>query len=96
MFKKIASTFNEYPRFLLIPFFALYITERFNVGMTEVSFLFSINSAGNIIGGLIGGALVDKYGRKKLILFGLTVSGIYYLFRLNFIDSFILHIKNLF
>ncbi|MBY9014017.1 MAG: MFS transporter, partial [Candidatus Lokiarchaeota archaeon] len=88
MFKKITSTFNEYPRafkvltlatfidmlggFLLIPFFALYITQRFNVGMIEVGFLFSINSAGNIIGGLIGGALADKYGRKKLILFGLT------------------------
>ena len=92
MFKKITSTLNEYPRafkvltlatfidmlggFLLIPFFALYITARFTVGMVEVGFLFSINAAGNIIGGLIGGALADKYGRKKLILFGLTVSGI--------------------
>ena len=92
MFKKIKATFGEYPSafkvltlatfidmlggFLLFPFFALYITERFNVGMTEVGLLFSINSAGNIIGGLIGGALADKYGRRTLILFGLIVSGI--------------------
>ena len=92
MFKKFKVTYREYPRafrvltlatfidmlggFLLMPFFALYITERFHVGMTEVGLLISINSGGNIIGGLIGGALADKYGRRSLILFGLIVSGV--------------------
>ncbi len=92
MFAKFKHTFSEYPKsfkvltlatfidqlgtFLLFPFFAIYITWRFKVGMTEVGFILSIFSAGNIIGGVIGGALADKYGRRKILLFGLVVSGL--------------------
>ena len=92
MFTKIKRTYNEYPNafkvltlatfidrlgaFLLFPFYSLYITEHFGVGMIEVGFLFSIFAAGNLFGGTIGGALADKYGRRAMILFGLVVSGI--------------------
>ena len=62
--------------FFLFPFYSLYITEHFGVGMVEVGFLFSIFAAGNLFGGTIGGALADKYGRRAMILFGLVVSGI--------------------
>ena len=62
--------------FLLYPFYALYITEHFGVGMTHVGFLFSIFSVGNIVGGMIGGALADKYGRRLMVLIGLVTSGI--------------------
>jgi MFS family permease len=91
MLSRVKISFKEYPAafkvltlatfidmlgtFLLYPFFALYLTARFNVGMTEVGFLFSIFSAGNILGGMMGGALADKYGRRKIILLGLCVSG---------------------
>jgi MFS family permease len=60
---------------MLYPFFALYTTLRFNVSMLEVGMLFSIFSAGSILGGLIGGALADKYGRRKMLLLGLCMSG---------------------
>jgi len=92
MFTKIKLVYKEYPNsfkvlvlatfidrlgtFLLFPFFALYITEHFGVGMIQVGFLFSIFSAGDIFGGIIGGALADKYGRRILILFGLVISGV--------------------
>ncbi len=92
MFTKIKNTYKEYPKafkvltlatfidmlgsFLLYPFYALYITEHFGVGMVEVGYLFSILSVGNIIGGVIGGALADKYGRRAMVLIGLVVSGI--------------------
>ena len=62
--------------FLLIPFYALYITEHFGVGMTQVGFLFSLFAVGNIIGGMIGGALADRYGRRLMVLIGLVASGI--------------------
>jgi MFS family permease len=91
MLNKIKNIYNEYPNafwvltlatfidmlgsFLLYPFYALYITSRFGVGMIEVGFLFSIFSVGNIFGGVIGGALADKYGRRAMILIGLVVSG---------------------
>ncbi|GAJ24720.1 unnamed protein product, partial [marine sediment metagenome] len=52
--------------FLLFPFFAVYIIERFGVGMTQVGFLFSMFAGGSIIGSTLGGALADKYGRPLL------------------------------
>jgi MFS family permease len=92
MFKKLKHLFTEFPNtfkvltfatfidrlgsFLLFPFFSFYITNHFGVGMTEVGLLFSIFSAGNIIGGMIGGVLADKYGRRAIILIGLIVSGL--------------------
>ena len=92
MLEKIKIAYNEYPSafkvlvlatfidrlgfFLLFPFFALYMTAHFNVGMIEVGILFSIFSAGNIIGGVIGGALADKYGRRAMLLIGLIASGL--------------------
>ena len=82
MFTKIKRTYKEYPaafkvlilatfidrlgNFLLFPFFALYITDRFGVGMVEVGLLFTIFAAGNLFGSTIGGALADKYGRRKM------------------------------
>jgi MFS family permease len=92
MFTKFKRSYNEYPGtfkvlvlatfidrmgfFLLFPFFALYMTAHFNVGMIQVGILFSIFSAGNIIGGIMGGALADKYGRRAMILVGLIGSGV--------------------
>lgn len=92
MLTKIKTSYKEYPNafkvlvlasfidmlggFVLYPFFALYITERFGVGMTQVGFLFAAFAAGNILGSMVGGALADKYGCRVMILIGLVVSGI--------------------
>ncbi len=92
MFSKIKNSYHEYPNpfkvlvfatfidrlgsFLLFPFFALYITDHFGVGMTQVGFLFMVFSAGSIIGSGIGGALADKYGRRAMLLLGLVASGV--------------------
>ena len=62
---------------LIYPFFALYVTARFKVGLTEVGMLLGAMTAGGIIGGLIGGWLTDKIGRKNIILFGLLISGLF-------------------
>ncbi len=61
---------------LLFPFFALYITEKFSVGMTQAGILIGISSLSGIIGSTIGGALTDRFGRRKLILFGLVFSAV--------------------
>ena len=92
MFKIIKKGYKEYPKpfkvlvfatfidrlggFLLFPFFAVYIIERFGVGMTQVGFLFAMFAGGSIIGSTIGGALADKYGRRSMVLLGLISSGI--------------------
>lgn len=105
MFGKIKRVYNEYPNafkvltlatfidmlgsFLLYPFYALYITAHFGVGMTEVGILFSIFSAGNILGGVVGGALADKYGRRVMVIIGLVVSGIGSIF-MGLVDDLVL------
>jgi MFS family permease len=59
---------------LLFPFFALYITHRFGVGMTQAGVLLGMMSLFGLFGSTIGGALTDKFGRKRIILFGLVFS----------------------
>ncbi len=59
---------------LMFPFFALYITSKFHVGMTDAGILLGILSFSGIIGSMIGGGLTDRFGRRKPILFGLVFS----------------------
>ena len=92
MFARLNKIYHEVPRLfwvvvvvsfidriggtLLFPFFALYITQKFNVGMTEAGVLLGMSSLFGLIGSTVGGALTDKFGRKQLILFGLVFSAV--------------------
>jgi MFS family permease len=89
---RLRSAYREYPRhfwtivfatfvdrlggFLIFPFFTLYITRKFGVGMTTVGLLFGIFSVTSILGSTIGGALSDRIGRKAMLLFGLVSSAL--------------------
>ncbi len=89
---RLTDTYHEYPRpfwalvgvtfidrlggFLLFPFFSLYITQRFGVGMTEVGVLFALFSVSSFVGSMLGGALTDRLGRKGMIIFGLITSSL--------------------
>lgn len=72
----VATFVDDLGRFLLYPFFALYITQRFEVGMVQVGYLFAIFSLTSMLGNLVGGAVTDKFGRRAMLLFGLLVSGL--------------------
>ena len=61
---------------LLFPFFALYLTDRFQIGMSEVGLLFAIWSLAAFPGNLLGGALADRMGRKYLLIFSLIASSL--------------------
>lgn len=92
MIKKWKTIYNEYPTnfwaltlvtfidqigtFMVMPFFALYVTDHFNVGMTAVGILFAIFTVSGILGNVIGGAVTDKFGRRPAILYGLFISGL--------------------
>jgi len=60
---------------LIFPFFSLYLTHKFNVGMTEVGTMFLVWAlTSGVIGNTLGGALADKFGRKTNMIFGLIAS----------------------
>jgi len=62
---------------LIFPFFSLYMTRKFNVGMTEVGTMFLVWAlTSGVIGNTVGGALADKFGRKTNIIFGLVASAV--------------------
>ena len=72
---------------LLFPFFSLYITQKFNVGMTQAGMILGLFAIFGLFGGMIGGGLTDKFGRRKLILFGLVFSALTTL-SLGFVNQF--------
>ncbi len=61
---------------LMFPFLTLYITRKFGVGMTEVGVIFGLFSIASVVGSMFGGALTDRLGRKKMLIFGLIASAL--------------------
>jgi MFS family permease len=92
MFSRIRQMVEDFPpRFWLVvlvlfidrlggnvlwPFFSLYITQKFDVGMTQAGLVLGTFSAFGLIGSMIGGGLTDKFGRKNIILVGLVFSAL--------------------
>lgn len=92
MLARLKSLYHEYPRafwiynvivfidrfggFMLYPFFALYLTKRFNIGMSTVGALFAVFSISGFVGSALGGAITDRVGRKGVILFSLVLSSL--------------------
>ena len=86
------KVYHEYPRafwiynvivfidrlggFMLYPFFALYLTQKFDIGMSTVGILFAIFSVSGMIGSALGGAIADRMGRKVVIIFSLILSSL--------------------
>lgn len=61
---------------MLFPFLTLYITSKFDLGMTQVGLVFGIFSIASVFGSTIGGALSDQIGRKGMVIFGLVASAL--------------------
>lgn len=73
----IAATFiDALGGALLFPFFTLYITAKFNVGMTTVGLIFGVFSVMSVLGSTFGGAMTDRFGRKWMVIFGLVASAL--------------------
>jgi hypothetical protein len=88
--RKISGIYHEYPRTLWIvfvisfidhiggtlifPFFALYLTSKFDAGMTQAGVPFATFLLSGFGGSAIGGEITDRLGRMGIIIFGLFVS----------------------
>lgn len=78
LLQRTSKVYNEYPRpfwiyniivfidrlggFMLYPFFALYLTQKFDIGMSTVGLLFGVFSISGMVGSALGGALADRMG----------------------------------
>lgn len=62
--------------FMLYPFFALYLTQKFGIGMSTVGILFAVFSVSHMVGNALGGAIADHMGRKSVIIFSLIFSSL--------------------
>lgn len=92
MLKNFRKIYHEYPKafwiyniivfidrfggFMLYPFFALYLTDKFKIGMSTVGILFAAFSISGFVGSALGGALTDRMGRKGVIIFSLVLSSL--------------------
>jgi MFS family permease len=59
---------------MMFPFFSLYITYKFGVGMAQAGVILGLFSISGFFGGMIGGALTDRFGRRGIVLFGIVFS----------------------
>lgn len=62
--------------FMLYPFFALYLTQKFDIGMSTVGILFAVFSVTGMAGSALGGALADRMGRRTVIIASLILSSL--------------------
>jgi MFS family permease len=96
MFQKAKRLYNEYPSqyWLMItgvvistaggsmiwPFLLIYASAKLNLPLSTVATLISINAGTGLLSSFLAGTLADKIGRKVVMNFSLTLTGIAYFF----------------
>jgi MFS family permease len=96
MFQKARQLYNEYPSqyWLMItgvvistaggsmiwPFLLIYASAKLNLPLSTVATLISINAGTGLLSSFLAGTLADKIGRKVVMNFSLTLTGIAYFF----------------
>jgi MFS family permease len=92
LLNRTITVYNEYPRafwiynvivfidrlggFMLYPFFALYLTKKYDISMATVGIVFAIFSVTGMVGSALGGAVADRMGRKSVIIASLLLSSL--------------------
>jgi len=94
IYNAIVNIFNNYPRqyWLMIagiiiatagggmiwPFMLIYAKGKLNLPLSSVSILVSINAGMGLFSSVVAGALADRIGRKGVMIFSLSMTGIAY------------------
>jgi MFS family permease len=95
LLNKLKALYNDYPRqyWLMIagmvlataggsmiwPFLLIYVSGKLDLPLSTVAALISINAGTGLLSSFIAGTLADKIGRKVVMNFSLTMTGITYL-----------------
>lgn len=62
------------------PFLMIYITERLSLPLTTATAMMSLNAAMGLIASFVAGPVVDRLGRKGVLVFALLGNGLVYFF----------------
>ncbi|MBI5030080.1 MAG: MFS transporter [Chloroflexi bacterium] len=73
---------------MVFPFLTLYLHQKLNISMTMVGVILLIWSSSSLVGQIVGGALTDKLGRKRLMSFSLGANALV-LVGFAFADTFL-------
>ena len=104
MFTNPLTLLNQYPHQLRLmffgmlistigssmiwPFLMIYVRQRVNLPLAQVASLMTINAASALIAAFIAGPIIDRIGRKWVMVFSLVGNGLVYFFMSN-ADSYL-------
>jgi MFS family permease len=94
MFKRFRTEFSHYPRqfwlmfagmilstlgaTMIWPFLMIYVSESLSLPLAAVASLMTINAAAGLISSIVSGPIVDRLGRKGVMVVGLIGNGLCY------------------
>ena len=95
MITRLQTTWSKYPsQFWLLfwgqllitfgasmiwPFLMIYVSEQLDLSLTAVSSLMTINAVKTLVTSFIGGPIIDRIGRKWVMVLSLAVTGLSFL-----------------
>jgi MFS family permease len=65
---------------MIWPFLMIYVSERLAMPLTAVASLMTLNSAMGLVASFLAGPIIDRAGRKWVMVISLLVNGLVYLF----------------
>ena len=69
----LGSTISAVGASLVFPFLALYMRQKLDLPMTTVGVVMGIRAITALPAQLVGGELVDRWGRRSLMIFSLLI-----------------------
>lgn len=58
------------------PFLTIYLRQRLGIPLTTVTLLLTVNAVAGLVASSIAGPVVDRFGRKGVMVLGLAVGGV--------------------
>lgn len=103
MFKRFSTDFSHYPRqfwlmfagmilstlgtTMIWPFLMIFVSESLSLPLGAVASLMTVNSAAGLVSSILAGPVIDRLGRKGVMVVGLIGNGLCY-FLLSRAESF--------
>jgi MFS family permease len=64
---------------MIWPFLMIYVSERLSLPLTTIASLMTLNAAVGLVFSFIGGNLIDRAGRKWIMVISLAINGLVYI-----------------